>query len=141
MTRDSAGISVHTIHREGGRHHPPVPVFSEDSVPCRVTAHLADKAYTANGKPAPVLHAIAVLQVSQAKFLQGSGPGKSLDARMCQYSKAVVRPRNVQPGSPLRTVTSRVSRQTHRHRAGELSAGVCQSRDGGQVRAAHLTCT
>ncbi|TSS48089.1 hypothetical protein Baya_12371 [Bagarius yarrelli] len=43
------------------------------SKPCRATAHLADKEYTANGGGGYALHAIAVLQVSQAKLLQDLG--------------------------------------------------------------------
>ncbi len=38
--------------------------------PCRMTAHLASKAYSSAGERASTLHAMAVLQVFQAKLLQ-----------------------------------------------------------------------
>ncbi|MGL5956525.1 MAG: hypothetical protein ACRC0X_08010, partial [Brevinema sp.] len=47
------------------------------SKPCRITAHFADKAYAANGEGASALHAMAVLQVSQAKLLQEMDDGKA----------------------------------------------------------------
>ncbi|RXN13932.1 guanylate cyclase 2G-like protein [Labeo rohita] len=37
---------------------------------CRTTTHLANKAYAADSEAASVLHAMAVLQVFQAKLLQ-----------------------------------------------------------------------
>ncbi len=40
------------------------------SKPCRMTAHLASKAYSSAGEGASALHAMAVLQMFQAKLLQ-----------------------------------------------------------------------
>ncbi len=45
------------------------------SKPCRTTAHLANKAYASDGEAASVLHAMAVLQVFQAKLLQAAEGG------------------------------------------------------------------
>ncbi len=44
--------------------------ISLPSKPCRLTAHLASKAYSSAGEGASALHAMAVLQVFQAKLLQ-----------------------------------------------------------------------
>ncbi len=44
--------------------------ISLPSKPCRMTAHLASKAYSSAGEGASALHAMAVLQVFQAKLLQ-----------------------------------------------------------------------
>lgn len=44
------------------------------SKPCRATTHLANKAYASDGKAASALHAMAVLQVFQAKLLQKAEP-------------------------------------------------------------------
>ncbi len=44
--------------------------ISLPSKPCRMTAHLASKAYSLAGDGASALHALAVLQVFQAKLLQ-----------------------------------------------------------------------
>ncbi|XP_056608266.1 uncharacterized protein LOC130425869 [Triplophysa dalaica] len=49
------------------------------SKPCRFTAHLAGKAYASAGEAASALHAMAVLQVFQAKILQSLDSG-SLEA-------------------------------------------------------------
>ncbi len=49
--------------------------FSLPSKPCRTTAHLANKAYASNGKAASSLHAMAVLQLFQAKLLQAAEGG------------------------------------------------------------------
>nr|XP_055041699.1 uncharacterized protein LOC129429202 [Misgurnus anguillicaudatus] len=40
------------------------------SKPCRMTAHLAEKAYSSSGEAVAALHAMAILQVFQAKILQ-----------------------------------------------------------------------
>lgn len=50
-------------------HMPPVVPFPEHvpSKLCRLTAHLADKAYASAGEAVSVLHSMAVLQVFQAK--------------------------------------------------------------------------
>ncbi len=45
------------------------------SKPCRTTAHLANKAYASDGEAASALHAMAVLQVFQAKLLQTAEGG------------------------------------------------------------------
>ncbi len=45
------------------------------SKPCRTTAHLANKAYASDGEAASALHAMAVLQVFQAKLLQAAEGG------------------------------------------------------------------
>ncbi len=45
------------------------------SKPCRTTAHLANKAYASDGEAASPLHAMAVLQVFQAKLLQTAEGG------------------------------------------------------------------
>lgn len=45
------------------------------SLPCRLTAHLADKAYASAGEAASALHSMAVLQVFQAKLLQSLDSG------------------------------------------------------------------
>ncbi len=44
--------------------------ISLPSKPCRMTAHLASKAYSSAGEGASALHAMAVLQVFQDKLLQ-----------------------------------------------------------------------
>ncbi len=44
--------------------------ISLPSKPCRMTAHLASKAYSSAGEGASALHAMAVLQMFQAKLLQ-----------------------------------------------------------------------
>ncbi len=44
--------------------------ISLPSKPCRTTAHLANKAYASDGEAASALHAMAVLQVFQAKLLK-----------------------------------------------------------------------
>ncbi len=44
--------------------------ISLPSKPCRMTAHLASMAYSSAGEGASALHAMAVLQVFQAKLLQ-----------------------------------------------------------------------
>ncbi len=44
--------------------------ISLTSKPCRMTAHLASKAYSSAGEGASALHAMAVLQVFQTKLLQ-----------------------------------------------------------------------
>ncbi len=44
--------------------------FSLPSKPCRMTAYLASKAYSSAGEGVSALHAMAVLQVFQAKLLQ-----------------------------------------------------------------------
>ncbi len=46
---------------------------------CRTTAHLANKAYASDGEAASALHAMAVLQVFQAKVLQAA-EGRALTA-------------------------------------------------------------
>ncbi len=53
--------------------------ISLPSKPCRTSAHLANKAYASDGEAASVLHAMAVLQVFQAKILQAA-EGKALTA-------------------------------------------------------------
>ena len=45
------------------------------SKPCRFTAHQADKAYASAGEAASALHAMAILQVFQAKLLQSLDGG------------------------------------------------------------------
>lgn len=50
------------------------------SKPCRFTAHQADKAYGVEGEAASALHAMAVLQVFQAKLLQCLDEVASVDA-------------------------------------------------------------
>lgn len=45
------------------------------SKPCRFTAHQADKAYAAAGEAVSALHAMAILQVFQAKLLQSLDGG------------------------------------------------------------------
>lgn len=45
------------------------------SKPCRLTAHLTDKAYTSVREAASALHMMAVLQVFQAKLLQSTDSG------------------------------------------------------------------
>ncbi len=49
--------------------------ISLPSKPCRTTAHLANKAYASDGEAASALHAMAVLQVFQAKLLQAAEGG------------------------------------------------------------------
>ncbi len=49
--------------------------ISLPSKPCRTTAHLANKAYASDGEAASALHAMAVLQVFQAKILQAAEGG------------------------------------------------------------------
>ncbi len=49
--------------------------ISLPSKPCRTTAHLANKAYPSDGEAASALHAMAVLQVFQAKLLQAAEGG------------------------------------------------------------------
>ncbi|KAL1278055.1 hypothetical protein QQF64_024728 [Cirrhinus molitorella] len=49
--------------------------ISLPSKPCRTTAHLANKAYASDGEAASALHAMAVLQVFQAKLLQTAEGG------------------------------------------------------------------
>ncbi len=49
--------------------------ISLPSKPCRTTAHLANKAYASDGEAASALHAMAVLQVFQAKLLQATEGG------------------------------------------------------------------
>ncbi len=49
--------------------------ISLPSKPCRMTAHLANKAYSSAGQGASALHAMAVLQVFQAKLLQSMEGG------------------------------------------------------------------
>ncbi len=49
--------------------------ISLPSKPCRTTAHLANKAYASDGEAASALHAIAGLQVFQAKLLQAAEGG------------------------------------------------------------------
>ncbi len=51
------------------------PDISLPSKPCRTTAHLANKAYASDGEAASALHAMAVLQVFQAKLLQTAEGG------------------------------------------------------------------
>ncbi len=51
------------------------PDISLPSKPCRTTAHLANKAYASDGEAASALHAMAVLQVFQAKLLQTTEGG------------------------------------------------------------------
>ncbi len=51
--------------------------ISLPSKPCRTTAHLANKAYASDGEAASALHAMAVLQVFQAKLQQAAGGGSS----------------------------------------------------------------
>ncbi len=53
--------------------------ISLPSEPCRTTAHLANKAYASDGEVASALHAMAVLQVFQAKLLQAA-EGRALTA-------------------------------------------------------------
>lgn len=49
--------------------------------PCRLTTHLADKVYTSAGEAASARHAMAVLQVFQAKVLQSiDGSSTTVDA-------------------------------------------------------------
>ncbi len=52
--------------------------ISLPSKPCRMTAHLANKAYSSAGQGASALHAMAVLQVFQAKLLQAMEGGTAL---------------------------------------------------------------
>ncbi len=49
--------------------------ISLPSKPCRTTAHLINKAYASDGEAASALHAMAVLQVFQAKLLQAAEGG------------------------------------------------------------------
>ncbi len=49
--------------------------ISLPSKPCRTTAHLVNKAYASDGEAASALHAMAVLQVFQAKLLQAAEGG------------------------------------------------------------------
>ncbi len=49
--------------------------ISLPSKPCRTTAHLANKAYASDCEVASTLHAMAVLQVFQAKLLQAAEDG------------------------------------------------------------------
>ncbi len=49
--------------------------ISLPSKPCRTTAHLVNKAYASDGEAASELHAMAVLQVFQAKLLQAAEGG------------------------------------------------------------------
>ncbi len=51
------------------------PDISLPSKPCRTTAHLANKAYASDGEAASALHAMAVLQVFQAKLQQTAEGG------------------------------------------------------------------
>ncbi len=51
------------------------PDISLPSKPCRTAAHLANKAYASDGEAASALHAMAVLQVFQAKLLQTAEGG------------------------------------------------------------------
>ncbi|CAM4569325.1 unnamed protein product [Leuciscus chuanchicus] len=50
------------------------------SKPCRFTAHQADKAYGAAGEAVSALHAMAILQVMQAKLLKSMDGAASADA-------------------------------------------------------------
>ncbi len=49
--------------------------ISLPSKPCKTTAHIANKAYASDGEAASALHAMAVLQVFQAKLLQAAEGG------------------------------------------------------------------
>ncbi len=61
--------------------------ISLPSKPCRTTAHLANKAYASDGEAASALHAMAVLQVFQAK-LQQAAEGGALTAEVTKDLRA-----------------------------------------------------
>ncbi|XP_016101950.1 uncharacterized protein [Sinocyclocheilus grahami] len=61
--------------------------ISLPSKPCRTTAHLANKAYVSDGEAASALHAMAVLQVFQAKLLQAA-EGRALTAEAVKDLRA-----------------------------------------------------
>ncbi len=61
--------------------------ISLPSKPCRTTAHLANKAYASDGEAASALHAMAVLQVFQAKLLQAA-EGRVLTAEATKDLRA-----------------------------------------------------
>ncbi len=59
--------------------------------PCRTTAHLANKTYASDGEAASALHAMAVLQVFQAKLLQAPEAELSLWRllRICAWRRTL----------------------------------------------------
>ncbi len=63
--------------------------ISLPSKPCRMTAHLASKAYSLAGDGASALHALAVLQVFQAKLLQSLEGGTFLTDVVNDLRKAM----------------------------------------------------
>lgn len=66
-------------------HAPGSAIFTElalPSKPCRMTAHLAERAYAASGKAASALHTMPVLQVFQAQLLRSLDGGEREPGRI-----------------------------------------------------------